>query len=761
MDFKQLNATLLASIRTIIFDLVPGGKSDGNEYKSGSIYGGSGDSFSINLNTGKWSDFAESNHRGGDLISLYAMIHNLKQFEAAKQLAEKIGFQYAILEKPKFISAKYGAPKYIHEYRDRAGKITAYAIRYDLPGGKKHFSQCHYDESGTLVYKAPPAPRTLYKLDQILKHPDLPVLICEGEKSADAAQKIVGNNYITTTSMGGSQAFKKTNWNELANRSVLIWPDNDEAGIKYGVEVAKLLFHIVKTLKVLQIEKDKKLPESWDAADVPDWNYDQLKKWAASIVLPLKPLAGAETKALQSTSDPSKTNPDVSAPVRPEVLDPEIKNEIQVSQKSELNAYDAIEKYNLWVTLNLQCNNKREPFSNDLNVYLILRNSPIYQDKFRHDEFKQLSYYGSRIYDQNKHTASLLIEIQQAFLMPKINITHVKNAVTRIIQENTFNSFQDFIDSKTWDGVNRIDDFFIKYFGSHDTQYTKDVSRNFWLGLVRRGLQPGIKFDNMVILEGKQGLKKSSALKLIANQFYDSTGEDPSNKDFYLKLKGRVLVEVEELDSFRKSEATTLKKLLSTSSDNYRKPYAAESTDNPRTCIFVGTTNRNDYLSDSTGNRRYWPIECREIDMVQLSQDLDNLWAEAAIRAKSDETHWLVSEEHLESIYDNRTNFDRDESGINDAWFSDVEFVAKLGSTFNITEFLTGRLNIELSKVTQKETRRVAAILKTLGFKQKSARENSTVKKVWTRVTNSGVTKTETKIVKNHATNEFVEIKSL
>lgn len=217
----------------------------------------------------------------------------------------------------------------------------------------------------------------------------------------------------------------------------------------------------------------------------------------------------------------------------------------------------------------------------------------------------------------------------------------LKTVLPMLASENRYNPIADRLHAlPPWDGKKRLDEFLPRALGldMRDTemaQYHRAVSKRTVWAIVSRALQPGCKFDCMPILEGGQGIGKSRFCRLLAfgedAWFTDSlppiTGV--MIKDAREQLMGRMIVEMSELAQFKGSHNETLKSFLSSSSDTVRLPYATRSGLYPRCCIIIGTTNEGQYLSDTTGNRRFWPVRCGDIDLLYADEVLDQVYAEA------------------------------------------------------------------------------------------------------------------------------------
>ncbi len=221
--------------------------------------------------------------------------------------------------------------------------------------------------------------------------------------------------------------------------------------------------------------------------------------------------------------------------------------------------------------------------------------------------------------------------------------------------EHAFNEVQDFISGLVWDGVPRLDTLFIDYLGAADTEYTRAVTRKAFTGAVARAMTPGCKFDNMLILSGPQGIGKSTLLDYMSKGWFNDSIRTFEGKDASELLQGVWLVEVAELDAFRKSDISRIKQFLSLRADRYRAAYGRHVKELPRCCVFFGTTNTTEFLQDTTGNRRFWPVDVGEVPHSKtvwgdLTGDIiSQLWAEAKARWQTGEPLYLTGEEEKEA----------------------------------------------------------------------------------------------------------------
>lgn len=207
----------------------------------------------------------------------------------------------------------------------------------------------------------------------------------------------------------------------------------------------------------------------------------------------------------------------------------------------------------------------------------------------------------------------------------------------RLLDTNRYDPLKEWAHAQAWDGTPRLDNMLIEHAGAihQPRDYVQAVSRTFMLGAARRALDPGCKFDNMLILEGPQGAGKSTVCKLLAPKpEWAAAGIlDVQHKDAVADLLGKLLYEVEELQTFRRSrDIDALKAFLSRTHDRVRLSYRRDSEDYGRRCVFIGTTNKKKYLEndDDTAQRRFWPVAVgARIDLSWFSANCAQLWAEA------------------------------------------------------------------------------------------------------------------------------------
>lgn len=205
-----------------------------------------------------------------------------------------------------------------------------------------------------------------------------------------------------------------------------------------------------------------------------------------------------------------------------------------------------------------------------------------------------------------------------------------------LAQRNRFDPVAEWLDSLTWDGVPRLDNWLTAYGGADDTAYTRAVGALLLVAAVRRVRKPGAKFDEMLVLQSStQGTDKSSAIKALAggdDLFLDELPLNVKASEVLELTEGKWIVEVAELKGMRKNDIEHLKAFLSKTSDKGRRAYRRDPVEVPRRFVFFGTTNEEKFLRDTTGNRRFWPVRVVQFDVAAIRRDRDQLWAEASVR---------------------------------------------------------------------------------------------------------------------------------
>jgi predicted P-loop ATPase len=233
--------------------------------------------------------------------------------------------------------------------------------------------------------------------------------------------------------------------------------------------------------------------------------------------------------------------------------------------------------------------------------------------------------------------------LQHASIMVGVEIA--AQAVQSVARDRSFHPVQEYLDSLKWDGTNRLDDWLALYAGAEPNTYTSAVGARWFVSAVARIYQPGAKVDCCLILEGPQGLLKSTALKTIAGPWFTDEIAELGSKDASLQTRGVWIIEIAELDSMTRGEVSKIKAFMSRATDRFRPPYGMRPVECPRQCVFAGSVNHATYLRDETGGRRFWPVVCTRFLIEDLARDRNQLWAEAVARYRGGAVWWLDSDE--------------------------------------------------------------------------------------------------------------------
>ncbi|WP_373504656.1 VapE domain-containing protein [Aestuariivirga sp.] len=310
----------------------------------------------------------------------------------------------------------------------------------------------------------------------------------------------------------------------------------------------------------------------------------------------------------------------------------------------------------------------------------------------------------------------------------------VGRAVGAVAREHRIHPVRDWLDTLKWDGTPRIETWTSTYLGAKPTTLHHAMGALWLISAVARIYRPGVKADHMLILEGPQGAKKSTALKVLAGEHW-FTDELPElgSKDAALHMQGVWIVEIAELDAIGRAEVSRIKAFLTRTTDRFRPPYGRYTIEVPRQCVFAGTVNPDTYLRDETGNRRFWPLRCGAIDIPALARDRDQLWAEAVHRYRSGAIWWIEDPALLteaSAAQDARYQADawdaridrwlthdvrrvnRGFVGIDDWRKEEVERTEPICDVA-VGEILEGALSIEPAKWTKLDQMRVGAWLKS------------------------------------------------
>lgn len=510
------------------------------------------------------------------------------------------------------------------------------------------------------------------------------VFVPEGEKDVERLRAL---GFTATCNPMGAGKWRTEYGEYLTGKHVVVLPDNDDTGRKHAEDVALSCAQGgARSIRVVALPR---LPEK---GDVSDW------------------------------LDAGGTAEELRALVRATPL-----------WQNSMPQGDVA-----WRTKLLQ--GEHGPLGNEANAEIALSLAPELAGCLRHDAFRSVTECREVPWDQrpewrpwtDEDTTNLTIWLQQHDI--DIRPNRVDPVVTVVAKRTELHAVRDYLNGLTWDGEERIDDWLLMYLGCTYTEdnpaqyrYLRAIGRRFLIAAVARVMRPGCKVDNILVLEGPQGIGKSTALRILfGDPFFTDEIAEIGSKDAAQDLLGKWGVELSELSAVTKGDLLRVKAFASRSVDHYRPSYARRSQDFPRQCVFAGTTNQSQYLADETGNRRYWPARCTRVDKAALLRDRDQLWAEALHAFKEGDQWWLKKEE------DEYATVQQEERTDVDPWHGTIERYVEEAFHEHITvEQLLQALSLPLERADQKVKNRLGRIMRTLGWEYKKPRVGPSKRPKW------------------------------
>ena len=298
------------------------------------------------------------------------------------------------------------------------------------------------------------------------------------------------------------------------------------------------------------------------------------------------------------------------------------------------------------------------PVANAYNSRVILRSSPEWIGVLVYNEFTQRTlvlkpipgvdeaadHFPRDLVDNDFTAAVCWFNLRDGFA--KVTKGVIIDALEQEAFSNVVHPVRSYLGGLVWDGVPRISTWLEAYSGAvGDADYISNVGRCWMVGAVARVMRPGCQVDNMMVLEGAQGIGKSSAMRILCGKeaFGDALPHVTGSTHAADYVRGKWIIEVAEMAAARKADAENMKAFISRVEEKFRPAYGRKEISYLRQCVFVGTTNDYEYLKDETGNRRYWPVRVGKIDGVGLARDRDMLWAEAVMMYHRGDKWWFDS----------------------------------------------------------------------------------------------------------------------
>lgn len=642
-------------------------------------------------------------------------------------------------EPPKAHSRR-GLPERVWCYRSAAG-VLGYVYRFKTSTGGKEvlpLTWCRNETTGELAWHwmAFPEPRPLYGLERLAEKPEATVLLVEGEKCADVGSEQLPD-LVVVSWPGGGKAVKKVDWSPLAGRKIVQWadcdgkrvvltpeekeagvdqeskpllPEADQPGVKTMAQIAAILLEQGCKVWNVKIPAPGDKPDGWDIADAVAEGLSG-HGLADFIRGNSSPLAAAGVGVEVPSGDAGKGS---STPSQAGAGDGSGGDGSNIWRRELLRKDDRL----------IDC---RE------NVYLMLRNHPAWKGVLWADEFarkivkrkptpweSEADFVPGAKWDEDDDLRLGLWLAQSERLLIRSAET-LASSVGWVARESRWHPVRDYLDSLVWDGVPRLGDWLTDYLGVKKVEYTILAGRLFLISMVARIYKPGCQMRAMPILEGVQFRGKSTALRILGGEWYGDTPLDLNNKDTYQLIQGRWLYEVAELDAFNKADATRIKAFISSQEDRFRAPYDRAPREWPRSTVFCGTTNQDEYFKDPTGNTRYWPWKVEEVDQVNLdglTAVRDQLFAEAVVLFRQGE-RWHPTREEQERLFEPE-QADRE---IADPWQAQITKFLRARAINRVTanEIFDDCLKIDAGKIdsARQMSTRVGIAMKRIGWLKK------------------------------------------
>jgi hypothetical protein len=694
LDFALINKYLDAS--SCVPEWLPAGKREGQNWvaRNPTRDDKTAGSFSVSLKTGKWADFSSSDHadRGGDLVGLYAYIKGMSQGDAAKALATQHGIVLDTAEgrakaaanapaaqllqqpepilpapdnapAPEFVHFKMGAAEGVWEYLDEQGRTLLYVCRFNPPGERKQvipLTWCKHPngKASRWTWKGldGKTKRPLYGIQRLVELPDADVYLVEGEKTADAGQLLMKGQAAVVTWMGGSGAVEQNadriQLKPLAGRRVVLIPDFDaqvypdahalagevmaqheQPGMRAMLNLARALKGVASSVFLVGYRHGE-FAAGWDLAD------GLTEGWTDAKVLDYIKANAGDPISIAAGKLPAPAAAPAAAAAPAPAAPAERKT---VALNAAVNPFGFPHQ-----------SEKNRPMNTVENLQYMLDQYGISTKYNQVKKLVELKLPGKNYTADNEANCALaeLNSISARNYMPQ---SMLQDYVKLLADANAYNPVADWVQSKPWDGISRLDDIFstIVAADSMADELKRALIYRWLLSAVAAIFKPfGFTSHGVLVFTGDQGQGKTSWVKSLVplemGLVLEGAAIDPDNKDSLSSVLSHWLVELGELDgTFRKADIARLKQFITKGEDRFRRPYDRLDSSYQRRTVFFASVNAERYLVDDTGNRRWWTVPVVIVDYLHTI-DMQQVWAELLLHYQRGEQWWLTQDEQTE-----------------------------------------------------------------------------------------------------------------
>jgi hypothetical protein len=538
-----------------------------------------------------------------------------------------------------------------------------------------------------------------------------PVLLVEGAAALKSAQFYFPERPCITWE-GAEHGVLTTDWAPLKGRVVTLYPRNDDLGVTTMHAVAHELWALGCALRIVD---PVGCPLEYDLS-----NFQKIGQSREDVIGYLK----GHTEPLVPAIPPVDRTEKPPEPIKPATVT-QIPTKVQKSPpRGSQTLEQGAKPGSLSETYQKHGFLLKATGAAYCNQFNVGRGIKARGDEVYYDQFTQKIMAGGVEWSDQLNLA-LTDALQCTLGLHDMKPHVVYDGVQAYAFAHQRHPLKEWLTGLEWDGHARLAELLPIGFGAADNDYTQAVGRCFMVGMVARVLNPGCQLDTMPVFEGNQGVGKTSGLRIIGGDYFAEVHESFASKDFYLSITGKMLCEISELSAFKRSEIVLINGVLTSVVDRYRAPYGRVAADHPRSCVFAGTTNHDDWITDETGARRFWPVRCGEINREWLHVERDQYFAEAVSRFQDGEDWWQVP-----ASVEAQRAARRD----TDPWEELMRPYLEANKEVRISYIIGSILELKASQMEMLTQKRVAKILRQNGYEKRVRRDTTNaLLKVWAK----------------------------